>query len=60
MPYASFTHMTKEDVAAVIAFLRSIPAVKNQAADPFKPGEKVSIFTFRIVPPGAMAAEAPK
>jgi mono/diheme cytochrome c family protein len=60
MPYASFTDMTKEDLAAMIAFLRSIPAVKNNVAGPFKPGEKVSIFTFRIEPPGAMAAEAPK
>ena len=59
MPYASFTDMTKEDLAAMIAFLRSIPAVKNNVAGPFKPGEKVSIFTFRIEPPGAMAAEAP-
>jgi hypothetical protein len=60
MPYASFTDMTKEDLAAMIAFLRSIPAVKNNVAGPFNPGEKVSIFTFRIEPPGAMAAEAPK
>jgi hypothetical protein len=44
----------------MIAFLRSIPAVKNNVAGPFNPGEKVSIFTFRIEPPGAMAAEAPK
>ena len=60
MPYASFTHMPKEDVAAVVAFLRSIPAVKNEVPGPFKPGEKVSIFTFRILPPGETAAPAPK
>ena len=59
MPYASFTHMTKDDVAAVVAFLRSIPPVKNEVAGPFKPGEKVSIFTFRILPPGETAAAAP-
>jgi len=60
MPYASFTHMTKDDVAAVVAFLRSIPPVKNEVAGPFKPGEKVSIFTFRILPPGETAAAPPK
>jgi mono/diheme cytochrome c family protein len=60
MPYPSFANMTKEDVAAIIAFLRSIPAVKNEVAGPFKPGEKVSIFTFRVLPPGAMVAQAPK
>lgn len=60
MPYPSFVNMTKEDVAAIIAFLRSIPAVKNEVAGPFKPGEKVSIFTFRVLPPGETVAEAPK
>jgi len=60
MNYASFTYMTKEDVAAIVAYLRSIPAVKNEVPGPFKPGEKVSIFTFRVLPPGEMAAQAPK
>ena len=60
MNYAAFTHMTKDDVAAVVAYLRSIPPVHNKVPGPFKPGEKVSIFTFRIEPPGQMAAEAPK
>ena len=60
MPYSSFIHMTKEDVAAIIAFLHSIPAVKNEVAGPFKPGEKVSIFTFRVLPSGETVAEAPK
>ena len=60
MPYHALSYMVKEDVAAIVAFLRSIPAVKNEVAGPFKPGEKVSIFTFRILPPGETAAEAPK
>ena len=60
MNYAAFTHLTKEDVAAVVAYLRSIPPVHNKVPGPFKPGEKVTIFTFRIEPPGQIAAEAPK
>ena len=60
MNYPAFVHMTKEDVAAVIAYLRSIPAVNNKVPGPYKPGEKVTIFTFRIEPPGQIAAEAPK
>jgi mono/diheme cytochrome c family protein len=60
MPYHAFSYMTKEDVAAIIAFLHSIPAVKNQVAGPFKPGDKVPIFVFRVLPPGEVAAEAPK
>jgi mono/diheme cytochrome c family protein len=60
MPYAAFSYMTKEDVAAIVAFLRSVPPVKNEVAGPFKPGEKVSIFTFRVLPPGETAMQAPK
>jgi mono/diheme cytochrome c family protein len=60
MPYGAFSYMTKDDVAAIVAFLRSIPAVKNEVAGPFKPGEKVSIFTFRVLPPGETAMQAPK
>ena len=60
MPYAAFSYMTKEDVAAIVAFLRSVPPVKNEVAGPFKPGEKVTSFVFRVLPPGETAAQAPK
>jgi mono/diheme cytochrome c family protein len=60
MNYAAFSQMTKADVSAVVAYLRSIPAVNNKVPGPFKPGEKVSIFTFRIEPPGQTAAGPPK
>ena len=60
MPYHAFSYMTKEDVAAIVAFLQSIPAVKNEVVGPFKPGEKVTSFMFRVLPPGETAAPAPK
>ena len=60
MPYHAFSYMTKEDVAAIVAFLQSIPAVKNQVVGPFKPGDKVTSFMFRVLPPGETAAPAPK
>jgi mono/diheme cytochrome c family protein len=60
MPYAAFSYMTKEDVAAIVAFLRSVPPVKNEVAGPFKPGDKIPIFTFRVLPPGEVAMAAPK
>jgi mono/diheme cytochrome c family protein len=60
MNYPAFVNMTKEDVAAVVAYLRTVPPVHNKVPGPFKPGEKVSIFTFTIVPPGHTAADAPK
>jgi len=60
MPYHDFSYLTKEDALAIAAFLQSIPPVKNEVAGPFKPGDKVTIFTFRILPPGETAAAAPK
>ena len=60
MNYPAFSYMTKDDVAAIVAYLRSIPAVKNKVAGPYKPGEKVTIFTFSVLPPGEIAAQAPK
>jgi mono/diheme cytochrome c family protein len=60
MPYHAFSYMTKEDVAAIVAFLQSLPAVKHEVAGPFKPGEKVTSFLYRVLPPGETAAPAPK
>ncbi len=60
MPWHAFSYLTKDDVAAIVAFLQSLPAVKNQVVGPFKPGEKVTAFLFRILPPGETAAPAPK
>jgi len=60
MPYHAFSYLTKEDAFAIAAFLQSIPPVKNEIAGPFKPGDKITIFTFRILPPGDTAAAAPK
>jgi len=60
MPYPSFVSLTKEDAMAIAAYPQSVPPVKNEVAGPFHPGDKVSIFTFRVLPPGEMAAAAPK
>ncbi len=60
MNYPAFVNMTKDDVHAIVAYLRTIPAVHNKVPGPYKPGEKVTIFTFSILPPGHVAAEAPK
>jgi hypothetical protein len=60
MPWQDFAHLTKDDAMAVAAFLQSVKPVNNKVPGPFKPGEKVSTFTFRIIPPGETAAAAPK
>jgi mono/diheme cytochrome c family protein len=60
MPWHAFAHLTKEDATAIVAFLQNLPPVKNKVPGPFKPGEKVSSFMFRIMPPGETAAVARK
>ncbi len=60
MPYHAFSYMAKEDVMAIVEFLQGVPAVKHPVAGPFKPGEKVRAFLFRILPPRETVAAAPK
>ena len=56
MPWRAFASLTKPDVAAVVAFLRSLPPVKNKVAGPFGPNEKATTFVMKVVPPEAAAA----
>ena len=58
MPWHAFATLTEDDVNAVVAFLQSLPPVNNAVPGPFGPGESVSTFTFRILPPGETAAGA--
>jgi len=60
MPWQDFAHLTKDDAMAIAAFLQALKPVSNKVPGPFKPGEKVSTFIFRILPPGETAADAPK
>ena len=54
------TPMTVDRCKCLVAFLQSIPPVKNAVAGPFAPGEKVTTFVMRILPPGETVAAAPK
>lgn len=60
MPWHAFAQLTKDDATAIAAYLQSLEPVSNPVPGPFKPGEKVSTFMFRIMPPGEIAAAAPK
>jgi mono/diheme cytochrome c family protein len=60
MPWHAFATFTRDDAMAIAAFLQSLKPVSHQIPGPFKPGEKVSTFMFRIVPPGETAAAAAK
>ncbi|WP_027998718.1 cytochrome c [Sinorhizobium arboris] len=58
MPWHAFAQLKKEDADAIAAFLQSLEPVSHQVPGPFKPGEKVPTFMFRILPPGETAAAA--
>jgi len=42
MPYPMYKHMTDEDLAAIYAWLQSIPAIENRVPDPLPPAEAVA------------------
>jgi mono/diheme cytochrome c family protein len=54
MPWHALASLTKDDVGAIVAFLRSVPAVKNKVPGPFGPKDESSSFVMKIVPGGAM------
>ena len=51
MPWRAFASLTKSDVSAIVAFLRSLPPVKNKVAGPFGPNDKSTTFLMKVVPP---------
>jgi mono/diheme cytochrome c family protein len=53
MPYHAFANLTKADVEAIVAFLRSLPPVSNKVPGPFGPTETPTGFVMKLVPPGA-------
>jgi mono/diheme cytochrome c family protein len=58
MPWHALAQLTADDAMAIAAFLQSLNPVSHQVPGPFGPGEKVSTFMFRIMPPGEIAAAA--
>jgi mono/diheme cytochrome c family protein len=59
MPWHAFAKLTKNDALAIAAFLKSIKPVKHAIPGPFGPGEKVTTFMMRTLPPGETAAGPP-
>lgn len=53
MPYQALAALTPDDARAMVAYLRSLPPVKNKVPGPFGPSETPSAFVLKIVPPGA-------
>ena len=55
MPWHAFANLTPADTLAIVAFLKSLPVVKNKVPGPFGPSEKPTSFVMKIVPPEAAA-----
>ena len=50
MPWQALTQLSPDDAHAIVAYLRSIPAVTNAVPGPFGPKEVPSTLVFTIVP----------
>ena len=59
MPWQALSKLSPDDAKAIVAYLRSIPPVKNAVPGPFGPNEKPSVLVFTIVP-GDVFATMPK
>jgi mono/diheme cytochrome c family protein len=51
MPWHAFATLTPQDARAIVAFLKSLPPVKNKVPGPFGPSEKPTSFVMKVVPP---------
>jgi mono/diheme cytochrome c family protein len=59
MPWPDFARLSPEDMAAVIAYLRSIPAVKHKNLGPIPPGHVATGSIINMPPPSAWDVPKP-
>jgi mono/diheme cytochrome c family protein len=52
MPWRAFANFTREDVSAIVAYLRTLPPVKNKAPGPYSSAGQSASFVMTIVPGG--------
>jgi mono/diheme cytochrome c family protein len=52
MPWRAFTGLAKDDVESIVAFLRSIPPVRNKVPGPYGSAEQSASLVMKIVPGG--------
>jgi len=50
MPWMELAHLTPEDAKAIVAYLRSLPAVSNKVPGPFGPKDTPSTLVMTIIP----------
>ena len=50
MPWQKLSHLDREDALAIVAYLRSLPPVKNAVPGPFGPTDVPSTLVMTIIP----------
>lgn len=51
MPWRDYAKLTDADMQALVAYLRSLKAIRHQVSGPFGPQDKPTVFVMKIVPP---------
>jgi hypothetical protein len=51
MPWRALAALTPDDAKALVAYLRTLPPVKNKVPGPFGPSEKPTSFVMKVVAP---------
>lgn len=60
MPWPALSHLTSEDALAIVAYLKSLPPVKNAVPGPNKPGETPNVAAVSVVLPIAAYVKLPR
>jgi mono/diheme cytochrome c family protein len=55
MPWRALSKLTQSDALAIVAYLRSLPPVKNAVAGPFGPDETPTTLVMTVLPGDAFA-----
>jgi len=50
MPWEALSHLTRSDALAIVAYLQSLPPVRNEVPGPFGPNEKPSTLVMAVLP----------
>ncbi len=58
MPWQALSQLSSDDAPAIVAYLRSIPPIKNATPGPFGPKDVPSTFVYVVVP-GAVYSKIP-
>ena len=59
MPSEWFHHLTKQDAAAIAAYLKTLKPVQNQVPGPFGPAQKPTGFVMQVIPAATFVPSSP-